>query len=407
MHEITCPHCQEKLDLNQAGLARVLKQVRDKEFEAEIKDRLASAEKEKTEAIKLVKAETHTTLQKQISQKETELLLIKAQLQQTEVEKRLAVTEATRYLEKERDVLTHRLNLRETETRLLETTYKERLNSQLKAKDDLLKIKEEEVAFYKDNKLKLSTKQLGESLEQHCENEFNKLRATAFENAYFEKDNDVRQGTKGDYIYREYDETGCEFVSIMFEMKTQNDETTTKKKNEDFFQKLHEDRVKKKCEYAVLVSLLEPESEYYNQGIVEVSRRRFPKMYVVRPQLFITLISLLRNAARNTLEYKIELDRVKNQNLDITNFENQLVEFKGKFGKNYASASRNFQEAIAEIDKSIARMQAAKRKLTTSENQLRLANQKIAGLTVKKLTRNNPTMQAKFAAIESKEEDDK
>jgi len=297
------------------------------------------------------------------------------------------------------------LRSKETEKQLLEKSLAEKFMAELKTKDDIIKLKDEEIALRKDMKLRLSTKMVGETLEQHCETEFNKLRATAFQTAYFEKDNDSRSGSKGDYIYRETDENGNEIISIMFEMKNEGDETATKKRNEDFFRELDKDRNEKKCEYAVMVTLLEAENELYNAGIVDVSHR-FPKMYVVRPQFFIPIITLLRNAAMNSLKYKSELALVRSQNLDITNFEERINTFKEGFAKNYISASNHFQKAIEEIDKSIARMQKVKEELTTSENQLRLANQKAEDLTIKKLTRGNPTMTAKFDELKKNDKDE-
>lgn len=417
MNEIICPNCKKAFKVDEAGFADILKQVRDHQFEEELLNRLALADKEKESAVKLVEANIRNSLQEQLankdkelaelkaqkdvelsqklSQKDTELLQLKAKLDNAEVAKKLAVTEATQKVEKERDELANVVKVKDTEKQLLEKALNEKYSAELKEKDAIIKHKDEEIALRKDMKLKLSTKMIGETLEQHCETEFNKLRATAFQRAYFEKDNDTKSGSKGDFIFRETDEAGNEIISIMFEMKNEGDETATKKRNEDFLKELDKDRIEKKCEYAVLVSLLEAESEYYNSGIVDVSHKH-SKMYVIRPQFFIPIITLLRNAAMNSLQYKAELALVKNQNIDITNFEDKLLKFKDGFSKNVISAQSHFEKAIEEIDKSIARMQKVKEELTTSSNQLRLANDKADDLTIKKLTHGNPTMKAKF-----------
>ena len=320
---------------------------------------------------------------------------MESRIQKAEIEKKLEVSEAIKLIEKERDNLVNDLKIKETEKQLLEKSIKEQFSNKLVAKDETIKMKDDEIARLKDFKQKLSTKMVGETLEQHCETEFNKLRATAFQRAYFEKDNDSRGGSKGDYIYRETDEAGIEIISVMFEMKNENDETATKKRNEDFFAKLDKDRTDKNCEYAVLVSLLESENEFYNTGIVDVSHK-FKKMYVVRPQFFIPIITLLRNAAMNSLKYKTELTLIKNQNIDITNFEEKINTFKDGFAKNYDLASRKFKTAIDEIDKTISHLQKTKDALLSSENNLRLANNKADDLTIKRLTHDNPTMKAKF-----------
>ena len=417
MNEIICPNCKKVFKVDEAGFADIMKQVRDHQFEEELNKRLNLAEKEKESAVKLAEANIKSSLQEQLAKKEkelaenkaqkeaeltqklnikeTELLQLKAKIENSEVEKKLAINEATKKIEKERDELASAVKTKDTEKQLLEKSLIEKYLAELNEKDTIIKHKDEEIALRKDMKLKLSTKMIGETLEQHCETEFNKLRATAFQKAYFEKDNDTRSGSKGDYIYRENDDAGNEIISIMFEMKNEVDETAAKKKNEDFLKELDKDRTEKKCEYAVLVTLLEADSEYYNSGIVDVSHK-FPKMYVIRPQFFIPIITLLRNAAMNSLKYKAELALVRNQNIDITNFEEKITKFKEGFAKNYFSASSHFQKAIEEIDKSIARMQKVKEALTTSENQLRLANQKAEDLTIKKLTFGNPTMKAKF-----------
>ncbi|HRN98010.1 MAG TPA: DUF2130 domain-containing protein, partial [Flavobacterium sp.] len=332
--------------------------------------------------------------------KEQEIADLKSRLEQASMEKKLSVAEAMREIEKERDQLINELKIRETQAELKQKSLMERFMAELKTKDDIIRHKDEEIALRKDMKAKLSTKMIGETLELHCESEFNKLRATAFQNAYFEKDNDARSGSKGDFIYREHDEAGNEIISIMFEMKNEGDETATKKRNEDFFKELDRDRNEKKCEYAVLVSLLESESEYYNSGIVDVSHR-FPKMYVVRPQCFIPIITLLRNAAMNSLKYKAELAQVRNQNIDITRFEENINSFKEGFARNYELASRKFKTAIEEIDKTIIHLQKTKDALLSSENNLRLANNKAEDLTIKKLTHGNPTMKAKFDALKN------
>jgi len=417
MNEIICPHCNTVFKVDEAGFADILKQVRDHRFEEELNQRLDLAKKEKEEAIKLAEANLRNSLQNvlskkekeifelqaknerefsgQLAQKESVIAEMKSKIDNAEFEKKLTVAEAIQKIEKERDALANTLKYKETEQQLLEKTLTEKFSAVLKTKDDIIKLKDEEIALRKDMKLKLSTKMIGETLEQHCETEFNKIRATAFQQAYFEKDNDSKTGSKGDYIYKELDEAGNEIISIMFEMKNEGDETATKKRNEDFLKELDKDRTEKKCEYAVLVSLLEAESELYNAGIVDVSHK-FPKMYVVRPQFFIPIITLLRNAAMNSLKYKAELALVRNQNIDITNFEDNINKFKEGFARNYELASRRFKTAIEEIDKTIDHLQKTKDALLSSEDNLRLANNKAEDLTIKKLTRGNPTMTAKF-----------
>jgi hypothetical protein len=342
-----------------------------------------------------LKAKSELDLAEKLAKKETDIAELKAKIDKADIDKTLTVTEAVNKIEKERDLLANDLKNKETEKLLLEKSLNEKFSADLKTKDDIIKLKDEEIALRKDMKLKLSTKMIGETLEQHCETEFNKIRATAFQQAYFEKDNDSKTGSKGDYIYKEFDDAGNEIISIMFEMKNEGDETATKKRNEDFLKELDKDRSEKKCEYAVMVSLLEAESELYNSGIVDVSHR-FPKMYVVRPQFFIPIITLLRNAAMNSLKYKAELALVKNQNIDITNFEDNINKFKEGFARNYELASRRFKTAIDEIDKTIDHLQKTKAALLSSEDNLRLANNKAEDLTIKKLTRGNPTMTAKF-----------
>jgi hypothetical protein len=320
---------------------------------------------------------------------------MKSQIQNAETEKKLALKEAVQEIEKEREQLKNDLKTKELEKQNIENSLKQQYTNELQNKDAIIKYKDDEIARVKDMKQKLSTKMLGETLEQHCEMEFNKLRPTAFQNAYFEKDNDASGGTKGDYIYRETDGQGNEIISIMFEMKNENDGTATKKKNEDFFAKLDKDRKDKNCEYAVLVSLLESENDFYNNGIVDVSYR-YDKMYVIRPQFFIPIITLLRNAAMNSLKYKQELNLMRNQNIDITNFEEKINTFKEGFARNYELASRKFKTAIDEIDKTITHLQKTKDALLSSDNNLRLANQKAEDLTIKRLTHGNPTMKSKF-----------
>lgn len=417
MNEIICPNCKKAFKVDEAGFADILKQVRDHQFQEELENRLALAEKEKESAVKLAEANLKTKLQEELAQKDKELIELKAKaekdlveklaqkeaelasakakLENAETEKKLSVTEAVKKIEKERDDLANEVKTKELEKQNLESTLKQQFSTELQSKDAIIKYKEEEIARVKDMKAKLSTKMIGETLELHCENEFNKLRSVAFPKAYFEKDNDAKSGSKGDYIYRENDEHGNEIISIMFEMKNESDATATKKRNEDFLKELDKDRTEKKCEYAILVSMLESESELYNTGIVDMSHR-FPKMFVVRPQFFIQIITLLRNAALNSMQYKAELALVKSQNIDITNFEEKMNKFKEGFARNYDLASRKFKEAIDGIDKTIKELEKTKAALMSSENNLRLANEKTEDLTIKKLTYNNPTMKAKF-----------
>jgi len=422
MNDIICPNCKKAFKVDKAGYAEILKQVRDHQFEEELTNRLALAKKDKEQTVELEKNKVENTFKEQLLKKDNELIALKAQfnnelsdkltkkesviaemkskIENAEVEKKLALSEAIRGVEKERDNLLNELKNKDTEKELLKKSLNEKHLMELNTKDNIIKMKDEEIILRKDLKLKLSTKMLGETLEQHCEAEFNKLRATGFQNAYFEKDNEINTGSKGDFIYRETDDDGNEFISIMFEMKNEGDETATKKKNEDFLKELDKDRNEKKCEFAVLVTLLETDSELYNSGIVDMSHK-FNKMYVVRPQFFIPIITLLRNASMNSLEYRKELNLMRNQNIDITNFEDKLSQFTEGFAKNYNSASNHFQKAILEIDKSIARMQKVKQELTTSENQLRLANKKAEDLTIKKLTYKNPTMREEFEKVKS------
>ncbi len=354
---------------------------------------------DKAESARVAAEESAKLQQTIVAQKQR----LESQTQQFRAEKELAVSEARAAAERQRDELAAQVKLQEAQAAQERAALREKMTNELAAKDELIKYKDEEIARVKEMKARLSTKMVGESLERHCETEFNKIRATAFPHAYFEKDNDVVDGTKGDFVFRETDPaTGEEVVSIMFEMKNENDETRTKHKNEDFFAKLDSDRKKKGCEYAVLCTMLEPENELYNEGIVDVSYR-YEKMYVIRPQFFIPIISILRNAALSALQYKTELAEVRNQNIDITNFENSMEDFKTKFARNYDLASRKFQTAIDEIDKTIDHLQKTKEALLGSERNLRLANDKAQDLTIKKLTRKNPTMKAKFAALKEGE----
>ena len=462
MNEIICPHCGKAFKIDEAGYADILKQVRDSDFEHQLHERLELAERDKRNAVELARAQLGAELQKQGAEREAEIQRLKAQLEAGEVARQLAVTQALSDVEKQRDALARELDKARQETQtvrqlaeaqrmaelqkaaaskdseiqglkarlaeveltqklaitealanvekqrnelqaslaqarlekqLAEQSLKERYEVQIKDRDDAIE-------RLRDMKARLSTKMVGETLEQHCETEFNRIRATAFPRAYFEKDNDASTGSKGDYIFRDADESGTEIVSIMFEMKNESDATATKKRNEDFLKELDKDRTEKGCEYAVLVSLLEPDSEFYNTGIVDVFHR-YPKMYVVRPQFFIPIITLLRNAAMNSVKYKTELALVKAQNIDITNFENQLETFKSAFARNYDLASGHFQKAIAEIDKSIDHLQKTKDALLGADRNLRLANDKAQDVTIKKLTRGNPTMAAKFAELKS------
>jgi hypothetical protein len=431
MQDIHCPECKKAFKIDEAGYADIVKQVRDSEFTQQLNERLDIAEKEKINAVELAKQQATNEAQKKSAAKDAEIQDLKARLEAGDTSKQLAVSEAVKAVEKERDDLANRLRQAELEKKAaselaaanhsnqLQKTSAEKdkeiqhLKSVLSAKESektmseiSLKDKyetrindlEDTIERLKDMKARLSTKMVGETLEQHCETEFNRIRPTAFPKSYFEKDNDARTGSKGDYIFRDKDENDIETVSIMFEMKNESDETATKKKNEDFLKELDKDRHEKNCEYAVLVSLLEPDSELYNSGIVDVSHR-YKKMYVIRPQFFIPIITLLRNAAQNSLKYKQELAIVKAQNVDITHFEEELDAFKTGFARNYDLASKKFKTAITEIDKTIDHLQKTKDALLGSENNLRLANNKADDLTVKKLTKKNPTMAAKFEAL--------
>lgn len=417
MNEIICPNCKKAFKVDKAGFADILKQVRDHQFEEELKKRLRLAEEQKESAVKIAEANIKNELLEKIAIKDKALTELKTKndadfaeklvkkdmdisemrfkMQNSEIEKKLAISEATKKIETELNNLSNELKNKEIKRELIEKSLNEKHLSELKTKDDIIRLKEEEINFRKEMKLKLSTKMIGETLEQHCEAEFNKLRSTGFQNAFFEKDNDVKSGSKGDFIYREHDEEKNEIISIMFEMKNEGDETITKKKNEDFLKELDKDRSQKKCEYAVLVSLLEADSDLYNTGIVDVSHK-FQKMYVIRPQFFIPIITLLRNAAMNSLQYKAELNLMRNQNIDITNFEEKINSFKIGFAKNYELANRKFNTAISEIDKTISHLQKTKEALLSSDRNLRLANDKAETLTIKKLTHGNPTMKKKL-----------
>jgi hypothetical protein len=400
MKEIICPNCKTPFTIDESSYADIAKQIKDHLFEEEIQKRLSIAEREKESAVKLAEANIKNALQETIQKKENEIAQIKTQLDNAEIQKKLSVTEAVQKIEKERDALANEVKTKELEKQNLESTLKQQFTTELQNKEAIIKYKDEEITRVKDMKAKLSTKMIGETLELHCENEFNKLRPTAFPKAYFEKDNDARSGSKGDYIYKEFDEHGNEIISIMFEMKNEADTTASKKRNDDFIKELDKDRTEKKCEYAVLVSMLESESELYNTGIVDVSYK-YPKMYVVRPQFFIPIITLLRNAAMSSMQYKSELALVRSQNIDITHFEDKMNKFKEGFARNYDLASRKFNEAIDGIDKTIKELEKTKAALLSSENNLRLANEKTEDLTIKKLTHNNPTMKAKFDELDS------
>jgi len=413
MNKIICPNCKTAFDMDEAGFADILKQVRDEEFSKELIEKEKAFSKEMEVAVALAQAnlrnelqsdlaskeaelqtglaDKEAELQKSLAAKEAELVTLKAAVDNAELQKKLAVTQAVNIIEKERDGLSAELKNKDHESQLLATSLKDKYESEIELKD-------EAIERLKDMKLKLSTKMVGETLEQHCETEFNRLRSVGFQNAYFEKDNDSAGGNKGDYIYKENDEHGSEITSIMFEMKNELDETATKHKNEDFLKKLDKDRTDKGCEYAVLVTLLEADNELYNTGIVDMSHK-YPKMYVVRPQFFVPMITLLRNAAMSSLKYKAELALVKNQNIDITDFEENLDKFKTGFAKNFDLASRKFKTAIEEIDKTIDHLQKTKDALLSSGDNLRHANNKADDLSIKKLTRGNATMATKFAEL--------
>lgn len=415
MQEIKCPKCGEVFQVDESGYAAIVKQVRDREFEKEMSKRHDAYQKEKEQAVEIAVTKTASEKDKEISElrakleneraniiiendkllakKDSEISKLKNQLQMNETNTDLAIKNAIQEKETKIIELESQIKITNNEWELKEKSIIEKYTNEIHRRED-------EIAYYKDYKTRLSTKMIGESLEKHCETEFNKLRATAFQNAYFEKDNDAKTGSKGDFIYRESSNDGIEFISIMFEMKNEMDTTAAKHKNEDFFKELDKDRREKNCEYAVLVSMLEADNELYNSGIVDVSYR-YPKMYVVRPQFFIPIITVLRNAALNSLQYRHELEIIKNQNIDITHFEDNLNDFKDKFSRNFRLASERFQKAIEEIDKTIAHLQKTKEALLSSENNLRLANNKAEDLSIKRLTKGSPTMAEKFAELKN------
>lgn len=395
MTDVKCPHCDQVFEMDAAGYASIVSQVRSAEFEAEIHQRLAEANKAHQLEIQLEKAKTSEEKDKEFANKDKQIERLKSEMASKDIEHQLALSNAMNPLESEVAQLKNKLSSADTEKQLLEQTLQAKHQAELNTKDNIIRMKDEQIELHKDLKMKLSTKMVGETLEQHCELQFESLRATAFPNAYFEKDNDASGGTKGDYIYREADNTGLEFISIMFEMKNESDGSKNKKKNDDFLEKLDKDRKAKNCEYAVLVSMLESDNELYNGGIVDKSHK-YEKMYVVRPQSFLPIITLLRNAAMKSMDVRRELALIKSQNIDVENFEQELLDFQERFGKNYELASRQFVTAVGEIDKSIANLQKVKDNLLKSERNYRLANDKAQDLSVKKLTKNNPTMQAKF-----------
>ena len=406
MKEIKCPNCGQVFQVDESGYASIVQQVRDSEFNKELRRREEELQENTKSRIQIARMEQEKKSAEELQKKEAkiaaldkEIETLKAKIEGAETEKKLAVTEALN--KKDRELaektmtiteLEGRLESKDTEGELREKSLKEQYETALKMKD-------EQIEYYKDFKARQSTKMVGESLEQHCQNQFNQIRMTAFPRAYFEKDNDARTGSKGDFIFRESSEDGTEFISIMFEMKNEMDETATKHKNEDFFKELDKDRREKGCEYAVLVSMLEADNEYYNNGIVDVSYR-YDKMYVIRPQFFVPMITLLRNAALNSLKYQRELMEVKNQQLDISHFEENMNAFKDAFGRNYRLASEKFTKAIEEIDKTISHLQKTKEALLSSENNLRLANNKAEDLSIKKLTKGAPTVAAMFDEME-------
>jgi hypothetical protein len=417
---VKCPNCKEAFKVDDSVYTDIVKQVRDQQFQDELTNRLETANNEKKSALQLKEAELKNAFQQQlaakeieinalkfkskvdlvdeISKKDTKIQELQSKINQAEAEKKLELSNAVRDLERKKDQLENDVKAKDTERELLEKSLQADFKRELEHVAKEVKLKDEEIERLKDFKQKLSTKMVGESLEQHCEIEFNKLRPTAFPTAYFEKDNDASGGTKGDYIFKEKDINGNEIMSIMFEMKNENDTTATKKRNEDFFAKLDKDRRDKGCEYAVLVSLLETDNAFYNTGIADVSYK-YPKMYVIRPQFFIPMITLLRNAGMKSLEYKAELSVMRNQNIDITNFEDKIDDFKTGFARNYDLASRQFKTAMDEIDKTIDHLQKTKDALLASVNNLRLANNKAGDLTIKKLTHGNPTMKEKFDTL--------
>ena len=409
MAELKCPHCGQVFSVDDTELSSIVSQIRDEEFNKDVEKRINELQQHLGEKHKLeldavnsdlklkMQAEFEKQLQQLRSEHEKELGKLREEVSKAELEKQKLTGQIERAEDKQKAAVLEAVKEVEDEKRDLERN----LQAEKEKSQILLAQKDEQIEFYKDLKTKMSTKMVGETLEQHCEIQFNQLRATAFNNAYFEKDNDARSGSKGDYIYRENDEFGNEIISIMFEMKNEMDTTSTKHKNEDFFKELDKDRREKNCEYAVLVSLLESDSELYNAGIVDVSYK-YDKMYVVRPQCFIPMITLLRNAAMNALMYKQELAEIRNQDIDISNFEDSLLKFKDDFGRNYELAHSHFDKAIDEIDKTIQHLEKVKKELQGSDNQLRIANNKVDEVSVKRLTRGNPTMQAKFEGLQKK-----
>ena len=402
MNDIQCPNCGKAFKIDESGYVDILRQVRDHTFEQQIQERLTLAETDKTNAVELAKAQTSEALKFQAAEKEKQLQAqaaerdrqiaeLRSRLDRISLEQELSVNKAVGLVEKQRDELTYRLQLTEQEKQISEQNLKQQYEIRIKDRDA-------EIERLKEFKARLSTKMVGETLEQHCSIEFERIRATAFPNAYFERDTDARTGSMGDFVFLDRDQVGTEVISIMFEMKNEADTTATKKKNEDFLKELDKDRNEKGCEYAVLVSLLEAENELYNSGIVDVSHR-YPKMYVVRPQFFIPIITVLRNAALKSLQYRSELAKVREHNIDITKFENQLDEFKNAFGKNWRLASEGFEEAINRIDEAIKDLEKTKDALYKSARNLRLANDKAEDLTIQRLTRDNPTMAARFNEI--------
>lgn len=394
MNEIKCPNCGKVFQIDETSYESILKQIRDEEFHKEIESKEEQFTKEKESAIKLAEAHIREEMQKQMTDKDMEIAKLKNKIELNDANNQLAINKALSEKDKKISELTNEMKLKKKEWELNEKTVKENYEAKLKNKD-------EQLEYYKDFKARQSTKMIGESLELHCSNAFNSLRPL-FPNAYFEKDNDVKSGSKGDYVFKDFDEDGNEIVSIMFEMKNEADETATKHKNEDFFKELDKDRREKKCEYAVLVSLLEIDNDLYNNGIVDVSYK-YDKMYVIRPQFFIPLITLIRNLSNKSLEYRKELELIKSQNIDITNFEKNMEQFKNDFGRNFRLASEKFKKAIDEIDKSIASLQKTKENLLRSGDNLRIANGKAEDLTIKKLTRGNETMKKMFEEAKENE----
>lgn len=399
MNEIKCPKCGEAFVVDKSGYTEIVGQVRDSEFQKELANREKMMEIERVNQLKIQEANAKVELEKQLSYQKAEIEQLKAQINVAENNKRLAIQDEVLKSQSEiakRNQLITQLQSDQKHANDKLNLEKQNIKESYEVK---LQEKNEQIEYYKDLKTKMSTKMLGETLELHCENSFNQLRAVGFQNAYFEKDNDAKTGSKGDYIFKESTNEGVQFISIMFEMKNENDTTATKKKNEDFFKELDKDRNEKNCEYAILVSMLESDNEFYNNGIVDVSHK-YPKMYVVRPQFFIPIITLLRNAALNSIEYKNQIAQYNKQHIDVSNFEEEMNAFREGFGRNYELASKKFQKAIDEIDKSIKALEKTKESLVSSENQLRLANNKAEALTIKKLTKNNETMKMKFEELQ-------